>query len=381
MNNTQTRYIEEDEIDLRELWHTLMEHKLFIAIFTSVITFMAIGWAFTRTPIYEVKSNLQIGFTTQNTKESSSKILLEDSSTLVKTLTLVFNVDDKLSTKKDFVSEVSSISASKKLKNFIEIKTEAISNDEALKKNKEVVKYIQSKYQPKIDQFILDNKNKIELLKLDIENIKNNKIKKVKEKIVLLKTQDVVKIDKKIDFYKKVTIPTLEKKVELTSTRLDSYTKAIKSIYKKTKSSLTSSLQIMNYQTLILNAQNSIEDLKLKIDTIKLETIPTLEVKKENLLNNVLKDLNYKLNVELPNEKRKLEKEIEQLNSKNSTLNVQNSKVIGRYIVYDYPVKPKKKLIIVVAFITGLILSIFLVFFLEFIKKDEEITGGTKCAE
>lgn len=34
--------------------------------------------------------------------------------------------------------------------------------------------------------------------------------------------------------------------------------------------------------------------------------------------------------------------------------------------------KPKKKLIVTVAFVTGLILSIFLVFFLEFIRKDED---------
>ena len=36
--------------------------------------------------------------------------------------------------------------------------------------------------------------------------------------------------------------------------------------------------------------------------------------------------------------------------------------------VGDAPIKPKKKLIVIVAFITGLMLSIFLAFFLEFIK-------------
>ena len=34
----------------------------------------------------------------------------------------------------------------------------------------------------------------------------------------------------------------------------------------------------------------------------------------------------------------------------------------------EYAIKPKKKLIVVVAFITGFILSIFMVFFIEFIK-------------
>jgi len=43
----------------------------------------------------------------------------------------------------------------------------------------------------------------------------------------------------------------------------------------------------------------------------------------------------------------------------------------------DYEIKPKKMLIVVVAFVSGLILSIFLIFFMEFIKgmrKEEEIT-------
>ena len=49
------------------------------------------------------------------------------------------------------------------------------------------------------------------------------------------------------------------------------------------------------------------------------------------------------------------------------------TKQIGDISISNTPVnKPKKKLIVTVAFVTGLILSIFLVFFLEFIGKKEE---------
>lgn len=51
------------------------------------------------------------------------------------------------------------------------------------------------------------------------------------------------------------------------------------------------------------------------------------------------------------------------------------TKQVGEVKLDNIPInKPKKKLIVVVAFITGLILSIFLVFFLEFVKsfKKEE---------
>ena len=82
--------------------------------------------------------------------------------------------------------------------------------------------------------------------------------------------------------------------------------------------------------------------------------------------------LEYKLNVDLKNEKIKLQEEILEYKFKNSKNNVQNSVVVGSYIIKNYPVKPKKKLIIVVSFITGLILAIFAVFFLNFISKEED---------
>lgn len=47
---------------------------------------------------------------------------------------------------------------------------------------------------------------------------------------------------------------------------------------------------------------------------------------------------------------------------------VRMSQVIGGIEVVDIAKQPKKKLIVVVAFITGLILSVFLAFFLEFIQ-------------
>ena len=54
--------------------------------------------------------------------------------------------------------------------------------------------------------------------------------------------------------------------------------------------------------------------------------------------------------------------------------NYKNTEVIGNIMINNYPVAPKKMLIVTVAFITGLILSIFLVFFMEFIRgfKEEE---------
>jgi hypothetical protein len=430
MNNKQVKYVEEDEIDLRELWKIIYNKKLFIIIFTSIITVVAIVWALTRMPIYEVKSNVQIGFIGEN--------LVAVPATLVKTANLVFNVEDKIDTKKEFISEVSSISANKKLENFIEIKTQAISNEEALKKNKEVVKYIESKHKSKIDQFIINNNNNIKTIKVKINNlenletknlkrqieqlktqkivkidekikkIKNQDIKNIQRQIELLKTQKIVKIDEKIKFYKKIKIKTLNSKIKFHGNKLEEYSKSVKQIYqnnKKTKdtTALTiSSIQMVNYQNLILSSQNKIEDLKIEIDIVSNETIPNLETEKKNIqdvtikdlqlqidnLNNItisnlqiekkniqddtLRKLEYKLKVELPNKKVKLIEQINQYKFQNSSQNIQNSKVIGNYVIKDYPIKPKKKLIVIVSFVTGLILSIFIVFFLNFIGKNKD---------
>jgi len=53
-------------------------------------------------------------------------------------------------------------------------------------------------------------------------------------------------------------------------------------------------------------------------------------------------------------------------------LRIKPTHIVGKVEVLDKPIKPKKALIVIVAFITALMFSIFLVFFLEFIRKIKE---------
>ena len=55
-----------------------------------------------------------------------------------------------------------------------------------------------------------------------------------------------------------------------------------------------------------------------------------------------------------------------------SPLKIHKTAIVGNIEELDKPVKPKKTLIVVVAFITGLMLSIFLAFFLEFILSERK---------
>jgi uncharacterized protein involved in exopolysaccharide biosynthesis len=102
------------------------------------------------------------------------------------------------------------------------------------------------------------------------------------------------------------------------------------------------SVQMVNYQNLIENAQNVLKASSLEIEQILKDSIPKLEQKKEVI------------------------------QFKTSEQNLTNTRLVGDYITSQYPSKPKKSLIIIVSFVTGFILSIFIVFFMRFIKNVRE---------
>ena len=110
--------------------------------------------------------------------------------------------------------------------------------------------------------------------------------------------------------------------------------------------------EVNNYQDRLLNISKQ---------DAALAGIYSIEIgKKQTELNDVTNKI-----YELKNIKNDLELSI-------SPLKVQNVHIIGNIEIPDFPVKPKKKLIVLVAFITGLMFSIFLIFILEFIQGTKE---------
>lgn len=300
MENKQ--YIQEDEIDLKELFITIWKRKLFIISFTFVVTLCAGIYAYTKTPIYEVKSIIEIGFI--------DKQLIEEPSILEQKLNVLFSVHDKTINNDPEKGIISSISQMKAVKNFFEVKTEAVSNEIAIAKNKEILEYTQKLYEAKINQY---------------QTIVNN---------------DISNTEDEINFLKNEKIKMLAEKVEASKANLEKYNKEISSLYKLNTndkiSSMIVSVQMVNYQNLIENAQNVLKVSSLEIEQILKDTIPKLQQKKE-----IIK---FKI----------------------SEQNLTNTRLIGDYITDKYPSKPKKLLIIVVSFVTGFILSIFIVFFMQF---------------
>ena len=144
----QEKYLQEDEIDLRELFKTIWARRFFVIAFTLVVTVLAAVYAYTKTPIYEAKALVEIGEYKQNNPISGTgitKTSIDDAAILEKKLTTLFvDMEKNL---KDKTSEITSITLAKGLKNFLEIKSEAISNEEAKNEILKVLSLVQGEHE------------------------------------------------------------------------------------------------------------------------------------------------------------------------------------------------------------------------------------------
>lgn len=72
-NNVNTQILQDDEIDLRELWATLVKRKMSIFVVTLVTTVSAIFYAYTATPIYSGEITIEIGEVVINNSDTNNK--------------------------------------------------------------------------------------------------------------------------------------------------------------------------------------------------------------------------------------------------------------------------------------------------------------------
>jgi len=89
------KYLQEDEIDLKELFKTLWSYKIFILVFTSVITFIALIYILLKNPIpiYQGKMYLEIG---QIQDKNFAPMSIEKVTDLAYILNLEFKVDSNI---------------------------------------------------------------------------------------------------------------------------------------------------------------------------------------------------------------------------------------------------------------------------------------------
>ena len=308
----ENKPLEEDEIDLKELFKTIWAKKIFIVIFTLVVTILAGFYAYSKTPIYEAKALLEIGEYKKNP--------VDDAVALEKKLSTIFiDMEKNL---KDKTSEISNISVVKGLKNFLEIKSESTSNEEAKNEILKVLTFVQNEHEKILD---------------DVKKQKEMELRNIDLQISDIKSKSVALIDKKIENNIK-NLKSLEEQLK----QVDENLKKIDSLNPS-----LAALKLMEKR-----------DITNSINTITIQNFE-LESKKDELLTTTL----YKL------EESKKIIELSLLPH-----NYKNTQIVGEIIINDFPTKPKKKLIVAVAFVTGFIISIFLVFLFNFIKQNENRT-------
>ena len=211
----QTKEYVEEEIDLKELFFVLVKKKYFILIFTFITTVLALVYVSLQTAVYEVKSVVRIGYINSS--------LVENQNILEKKLRLIFGVENKYPiTKEEGI--VSDISAVKKVDNFLEITTQAFSNEKAVSKNKEVVEFLQNEYKYKIDEYIL---------------LTNLNIKNLEEQIKYIENVTKVEKQSQIDFLNNVDLLSIENKLKFNKEKMTQYQENINEILKRRSSNDT----------------------------------------------------------------------------------------------------------------------------------------------
>jgi len=204
---------------------------------------------------------------------------------------------------------ISSISILKSTNAFLEIKALAKSNEVASQKVSKVVLYIQDTHKKILD----DIRNRREFKISNINNKINNKIRNIEDLEIKLLTQKITTQMANLEEYR----------IQLSRTNT-----VIKDIEKNNP--VLTALKLMEKR-----------DISAFIIELNLQVMDMLYKKDE--LESMLLPHNYK-----------------------------NSEIVGKIITSDSPIKPKKKLIVAVAFIAGLILSIFLVFLINAFKAEDD---------
>ncbi len=313
--------LQNDEIDLRDLYLIIWAKRYFIVIFTIIVILIGVIYSFVMTPVFEAKAIVKIGeykVKVDNSNNINSNVptkeLLDVAEALVTELKVLF-ID--IEREDNFITDISAV---EKQENFISIVSNAPSNSEAIRNIEQVVSYIQKKHN---------------VILQEVKNSREIDISRLEKKLKFIQTREIPKINEKINTY--------TKDMEHYTLNLNKLIISIAKIENKTPALVL----------LEINEQRHLNEIIFKIQN-KLKELEEQKFKLQNL------------------ELGKLEEEIHTIKSLMLPHNYQNSNVIGKIVTKDHPIKPHKTLIVTIAFVTGLILSLLIVFFMHFLNSFKE---------
>ena len=389
MPYTPCNSAEEDEIDLRELFGVLKKRKKIIISVTIISVLLALVYVVLAKPVYEAKVTLELGkVLRQNKKTGIFQVqYLNNAKNLKQYLDIKYDTSGKYRDK-NATGYIKSVTTGKRnsSKDFLTILAYAHSNAVAVKTIQKPIDDVLKQNKTFYNTIIKNKKDVLERLKQNFIYDKTIILPQLKQALEILKTIDLKTIDNKIKLMKSVNTRALKNKIRQSEIEISNKTIAIKSMRKKLLHVIVkdpalatmTSMQIANLENDVGHLKMKIIDLESKILIIKNETIPNLEAERVKLLKTTIPakeaEIDKMTSVTLPGIKRQIQ--AVKMTMKEPYL-VQTH-IVNKIYTHDKPIKPKKKLILVVAAITGLILGVFLVFFLEFLAKDDASTDALK---
>ena len=163
---------------------------------------------------------------------------------------------------------------------------------------------------------------------------------------------------------------------ELSTTILNPYSVIIyiKNQYStKTYPKVNASIEKKAKNIIKISIQDYYNPNAIKVYKNILQSIKNQENKKiSNIKNLLISSIKTLKQQEKKDPKNYLKYEEQIINLKYQLASITNTTQIGNILKSNSPIKPKRKLIITIAFVTSFILSIFIIFFIEFIKSLRE---------
>jgi len=366
-NKNPNNFYQEDEIKLNEIINRLIASKKIIIITTLIFTLIATYYGYVKTPSYQANSVIKIGF---YTNKDNNKVPIMTLSEVIQELNMRFIELPKHSDMSN-LSSIDSIGLVKQKQDFQYIILRSIGEtpDEAIKKIEIAQQYLINSHQKKLDEeierikFFKDLAEKQVTTRqddLDLLKIKNsNKIYEIERRIaedyekLEFTKQNIVIQERYLDLYKlqineiETEMPT----IEATNPTLA----AIRSIEKRDLGALIAD------ETLTLNQMNNAK----KSLEIEIQDKEKLTVKSKN---NVF----FR---EMANQERVLEKRVQdKLNEVAELKRITQERSYSNTKVFT-EIKSINEIkiirFILLGFITGLIISILIVFLKQVFRQKE----------
>jgi capsular polysaccharide biosynthesis protein len=351
-NNNPNNYLQEDEIELKEIFKFLINSKKLLIAITLVITILGAIYSFQKVPEYKSTALIEIGG--YNTF-SNEKGLIEPAKDLIQDLKINFIYkNSSLSNEKGLVDALVFRLIEKKLLQIEYISSSAEKNNNLLN---EIVEYIVNRHSLLLEANKLRISNQIKADKLRISNqIKADK----------LRISNQIKADK---FRISNQIESLNNELSITDLKINELNKVIvedednlKLLASNPDLFLQRATQSPTLNQIIFSYNNQLIDLRAnKINLSQEKDSLELELK---LLESRDSESNDIFN--LSQEKDTLEFDLKFPMNQNPT----STQLVGKILIDEVPTN--KALPIFLSFIFGLFLSIIVIFINNSLKASKE---------